>query len=72
MLTFAPKEQKLYVSSGEQTAHAISAGTQDSSSPKQYVPFVEYSAGEEYKPKAGHVILSPFGSNSIVIPKIFI
>ena len=28
---------------------------------------MERSAGEEYRPKARHVILSPFGSSSIVI-----
>ena len=33
---------------------------------------LEYSAGEECTPKAGHVILSPFGWNSIVIPNFFI
>ena len=35
-------------------------------------PSVEYSAGEGYQPKAGHVILSPFGSSFIVTPKFFI
>ena len=39
---------------------------------KTICPRGKYSAGEECKPKAGHVILSPFGSNSIVIPKCFI
>ena len=38
LLIFAPIEQKLHVSSGEQIAHVILAGTQDSSSPTQYVP----------------------------------
>ena len=33
---------------------------------------VEHSVGEEYKPKAGHVSLSPSGSNSLVIPEFFI
>ena len=37
MLIFAPIEKKLHVSSGEQIAHATFAGTQDSSSPTQYV-----------------------------------
>ena len=57
---------------GAQTAHAILSGTQDSSNPKPKCPIVEYSAGDEYNPKAGHVIVSLFGSNSIVIPKCFI
>ena len=35
-------------------------------------PVVECSTGEEYKPKAGQVILSPFGPSSIVIPKFFL
>ena len=33
-------------------------------------PIVEYSTAEEYKQKAGHVIVSPFGSSSIVVPQI--
>ena len=37
MLIFAPIGQKLLVSSGEEIAHAILAGTQDSSNPTQYV-----------------------------------
>ena len=32
-------------------------------------PIVEYSAGEAYKPKAGHVHLCPLGSSSIIITK---
>ena len=40
--------------------------------PNTFCPIVEHSTGEEYKPKAGHVIVSPFGSTSIVIPKFFI
>ena len=71
MQMFAPIEQKFHVSLGEETAHAIWAGMQDSSNPKPICPTVEYSAGEEYKPKAGHVILTPFGSNSTVIPKFY-
>ena len=35
-------------------------------------PIVEYSAGEEYRPKAGHVIVSPFGSCPMAVPKFFI
>ena len=38
MLIFALTVQKLHVSLGEETAHAILAGTQDSSSPEQHVP----------------------------------
>ena len=38
MPTFVAREQQLHVSSGEQIAHAILAGTQDSSGPTQYVP----------------------------------
>ena len=57
---------------GEETAHAILGGTQDSSNPKPKCPIVEYSAGEECKPKAGHVIVSHFGSNLKVIPTFFI
>ena len=38
MLIFAPKEKKLHVSSGEQIAHVIWAGTQDSPTPTHYVP----------------------------------
>ena len=38
MLIFLPIEKKLHVSSGEQIAHATFAGTQDSSSPTQFVP----------------------------------
>ena len=37
-LIFAPIRQKLHVSSGERIAHAILAGTQDSSNPTQNVP----------------------------------
>ena len=37
MLIFAPIERKLHVSLGEQIANPILAGTQDSSSPTQYV-----------------------------------
>ena len=37
MLILAPMEQKLHVSSGEQIAHEILAGTQDTSNPTQYV-----------------------------------
>ena len=57
-LILVAKEQKSHVSSGEQIAHATLAGTQDSSNPTQDVPFVEYSTGEQYKPKAGHEIVS--------------
>ena len=71
MLIFALIVRKLHVFLGEGTAHAILAGMQDSSNPKQCL-IVIYSAGDEYKPKAGHVILSPFGSNSIVIPECFV
>ena len=35
-------------------------------------PIVEYSAGEENRPKAGHVILCPWGSSSIVVPRFLI
>ena len=63
MLIFAPIGQKLHVSSGEQIARAILGGKQDSSNQKNICPIVEYSAEEEYKPKAGHVILSLFGSS---------
>ena len=35
-------------------------------------PIVEYSAGEEYKPKAGHVMLSPFGFSAMVRPRFCI
>ena len=38
MLIFATTKQKLHVSLGEQIAHSILAGTQDSSNPTQYVP----------------------------------
>ena len=34
-------------------------------------PIVEYSAGEEYRPNAGHVSLSHVGSISMVVPKFF-
>ena len=34
MLIFVPILQTLHVSSGEETAHTILAGTQDSSNPK--------------------------------------
>ena len=37
MLIFAPMEQMLHVSSGEQIAHEILTGTQDTSNPTQYV-----------------------------------
>ena len=33
-------------------------------------PIVEYSTGDEYKSKAGHLILSTIGSNSMVIPTV--
>ena len=39
ILIFAPIEHKLHVSLGEQAAHAVLAGTQDSSSPKHNVPW---------------------------------
>ena len=45
MLIFAPIEQKLHVSSGEQIAHAMLAGTQDSSNPAQYVPLWNLQLG---------------------------
>ena len=35
-------------------------------------PIVEFSAGEENKPKAGHVILSPWGCSSKVAPEFLI
>ena len=35
-------------------------------------PIEPSSIGEECKPKAGHVILAPFGSSSSVIPRFFI
>ena len=38
MLNFALIVQQLHVFLGEETAHSILAGTQDSSSPEQYVP----------------------------------
>ena len=72
MLTIAPTEQKLHVSSSEQTAHAIWAGTQDSPSPTQYVPLWSTQLDKSTRPKAGHVILCPFGSSSIFVPKFFI
>ena len=71
VLVFALTWQRLHVSSGDQVAHATwsLAETQDSSAK---CPILECSAGEEYRPKAGHVILSHFGSSSIVVPKFFI
>ena len=72
MLIFAPMEQKLHVSSGEQIAHAILAGTQDSSNPTQHVPLWSTKLEKSTSEKAGHVIVSPFGSSSIVILKFFI
>ena len=54
MLMFAPIVQVLHVSLGEETAHAMSADMRLIKS-KIICPFVESSAGEEYKPKAGHV-----------------
>ena len=53
MLVFAPTEQKLHVSSGEQIAHTtwFLAGTQDSSGPTQYVELwttqLERSTGQK-------------------------
>ena len=38
MMVFVAKEQKLHVSSGEPTAHATWAGTQDSSNPTHKFP----------------------------------
>ena len=38
LLIFALIVQRLHVFLGEETAHSILAGTQDSSSPEQYVP----------------------------------
>ena len=52
---------------GVPIAHATLAGTQDSLKSDTICPIVEYSTGEKYKPKAGHVILAPFGSSSSAI-----
>ena len=70
---FALTWQRLHVSLGDQVAHApwSLARTQDSSSPTQYVPLWSTQLEKAYKPEAGHVILSPFGSSSTVIPKFF-
>ena len=42
------------------TAHAIWVGSQDSVKSNIICPTVQYSAGEEYKPIAGHVNLISF------------
>ena len=44
----------------KQIAHAILAGTQGLVKSNTMYHIVEYSAGEEHKAKARHVILSPF------------
>ena len=71
MLLFALTGQKLNVSSSEQIADNFGWYAR-LVKPNTFCPIVEYSTGEEYKPKAGHVIVSPFGSTSMVIPKFFI
>ena len=66
MLIFDPIDQKLHVSSGEQIAHAILAMFLLGVKSNTICAIVEQSAGEEYKPKAGHLILSPFDVHSCI------
>ena len=71
MLVFALTWQRLHVFLGDQVARATwpLADMQDSSNT---MCRIQDSAGEEYRPKAGHVILSPFESSSLVVPKFYI
>ena len=64
MLIFVAIEQKLHVSSGEQNAHATFGWYARLVKSNTICPIVEYSTGEKYKPKAGHVIIAPFGSET--------
>ena len=69
MLVFALTWRQGYMSPWVTHATWSLVDAQDSSGPTQKSPIVEYSAGEEHRPKAGHVILSLFGSSSMVIPR---
>ena len=62
-------DRALHVSSDEQIAHAMLAGTQKL---VELNPIVEYSVGWEYKSKTGHVLLTSFGSNSNWISRLCI
>ena len=73
MLVFALTWPRIHVSSGNQVAHDLVVGRYARLVRSNTIcPIVECSVGEEYRPEAGHVILSPFGSSSIVVPKFFI
>ena len=70
MLMFAPIVQVLHVSLGEEIAHAMSADMRLIKS--KIMSLCRVFSWRRVQTKSWTCILSPFGSNSIVIPKLFI